>query len=377
MHPSASTFDSIDPAFLEQMRQVGDPLADGVIRRVLEEGDIALVNRILATLRLNSDPDPTDMPQYLRDYLDATSALPAWMDQQQIDIAENLFWEYGAPMITALFCASLPYCYMAKKGVQVLELTARLASNPTRRVLETAQFLVDGLSPGGLGPQGRGARAVQKVRLLHGMIRAQVLASGQWNPDWDVPINQEDLAGTLMSFSTVVLDSVLKLDFRLSSEEQEAYLHFWKVIGHQLGVDPQLVPPDMGSARRLTDMIQRHQAGDCPEGRFMTAKLIEMMQQHVPLAIFEHVPAMLMRHLLGTQWTDLIGVEAPEIEEALAGFVEFLARPFLEGSGFLLRTAVNEYFNQHLIKGLIDQGLEGKHAEFRLPDELRGKWGIG
>ena len=58
----------------------------------------------------------------------------------------------------------------------------------------------------------------------------------RWDDEWGTPINQEDLAGTLMTFSIQILDGFKKFKIPISEKDQEAYLHVWKVIGHVMGV---------------------------------------------------------------------------------------------------------------------------------------------
>jgi hypothetical protein len=75
-------------------------------------------------------------------------------------------------------------------------------------VMETGQFLIDVANVGGLDENGKGRRAIQRVRLMHAAVRHLIkarneLTPGMWHPDWGTPINQEDLAGTRMSFSYV------------------------------------------------------------------------------------------------------------------------------------------------------------------------------
>jgi hypothetical protein len=83
----------------------------------------------------------------------------------------DLFGRYAGHMLTILHCYSLPACFAAAKGVEVLYRTKRLQHQVSRRILETGQFLIDVLDEGGLGPHGRGRRSAQKVRLLHATIR--------------------------------------------------------------------------------------------------------------------------------------------------------------------------------------------------------------
>src|SRR4051794_19322678 len=47
-----------NPAFLDAMRQVGDPLADGVIQQVFADGNLGAVNQVLAQISCSDDPIP-------------------------------------------------------------------------------------------------------------------------------------------------------------------------------------------------------------------------------------------------------------------------------------------------------------------------------
>ena len=77
----------------------------------------------------------------------------------------------------ALACASLPACYAARKGVQVLHLTARLQSDPVRRIGEPAQLVLGVIAPGAPSPAGGGVRDAQKVRIMHAAVRHLIAES--------------------------------------------------------------------------------------------------------------------------------------------------------------------------------------------------------
>ncbi len=199
-----------------------------VIAQLLKDGEIASVNNLMRNLVANEYPVPESLPATVRDYLAQSGTLPDWADTKLIQAGEQVFWRYGPELILILYCYSLPFCYAGRNGVQVLALTTRLMSNPARRIVETAQMLVDVMQAGGLTQaQGRGRRTIQKVRLMHGAIRNLAQNSGTWKAEYGLPINQEDLAGTLMSFSWVALDGLAKIGITLSSADGEAYLHCW------------------------------------------------------------------------------------------------------------------------------------------------------
>ena len=101
----------------------------------------------------------------------------------------------------------------------VIYRTAQLYTNPRRRIVETSQMIIDVMQEGGLEPGGYGVRTAQKVRLMHAGVR-HLLLQRDWNPAWGVPINQEDLAGTLASFSAMVLDGLMKLQTKIQNQKQ-------------------------------------------------------------------------------------------------------------------------------------------------------------
>jgi hypothetical protein len=290
---------------------------------------------------------------------------------------ERVFWRYGPEIIMTLFCYGLPFCYAGAKGVQVLALTTRLFSNPTRRVIETAQMVVDVMAPGGLAANGRGVRTAQKVRLMHAAVRYQIATHGLWNPAWDRPINQEDLAGTLLAFSWVCLDGLRQMGFQLSADEADSYLHSWNVVGALLGIREALLPMHVAHAEALARAIQRRQYAACAEGQMMTQALIAMMQYHLPGNVFDAFPAALIRLLLGEEYADLLAVERHRMAEVLLGPWRhlFALKDDLMDDASVLRR-LREIFSRKLIEGLMLVGRGGQRVAFRMPTELRQTWGI-
>ena len=363
-------------SLLAAMRGIGDPPADSAIAQISSAGEVQAVNDMMRTLVANDGIVPESLPAAVRDYLAASGQLPAWADPARIQDGERVFWRYGPAMIAILNCYSLPYCYAARKGVQVLALTSRLFTNSTRRVIETAQMVIDVMRPGGLGAVGTGIRTAQKVRLMHAGVRFQIGSYKGWDPDWGTPINQEDLAATLMSFSWVILDGLRRLGFQLTADEQEAYLHSWKVVGHILGIRPEMLPETMVEAGSLARRFQETEYAACPEGKDMTAALVQMMQYHLPGALFDPVPAALIRYFMG-DYADLLGVGRPTVEEAV--FAPLRLMNAISGANIHAAEPIarlHEIFSRKLIEGLEFAARGGKRVPFTLPTELRQAWGV-
>lgn len=198
-------------------------------------------------------------------------------------------------------------------------MTARLETDTKRRIGETAQMIINVMAPGGLTPKGQGINDIQRVRLMHGAIRHLIFQSGRWDPQWDQPINQEDLAGTLMTFTVTILDSLEKLGVKVESREAEAYLHAWKVVGHILGIRAEMLPENVADAEDLMSAIRRRQFAPSDAGRQMTSALIEMLEDQVPGTIFKGMPATMIRHLLGDNTSDIIGVPTADWTQEMIG----------------------------------------------------------
>lgn len=362
---------------LDPMRQEGDPAADHVVAALFADGQVGVVNDLMATLVRNDDLAAEALPPIVREYLASTEVMPSWANPEMIEAGERVFWRYGPGIIAILFCYSLPFCYAARKGVQVLALTSRLYSNPTRRIIETAQMVIDVMRPDGLGELGTGIRTAQKVRLMHGAVRLLISRSDLWKAEFDKPINQEDMAGTLISFSWVVLDGLRRLGYDITDQEAEAYLHCWKVVGHIMGIREEMQAQNMADAEALARRIQARQYAACEEGQMMTKALAEMLQYYLPGELLDGLPATFIRYFLGDANADLLGVAAADLTQSILRPAQMLAQikgRLVHESDELAR--VHEVLGRALVQGLLFAGRGPKGVPFRIPNELLQTWGI-
>jgi ER-bound oxygenase mpaB/B'/Rubber oxygenase, catalytic domain len=304
---------------LPPLRGQGDPVADAVVADAVDGASYQDAGHILADLlgnlrSLRSDARVTEWIQEIQ-------PTPPWVDSALVAKGQELFTEWSLDIVTALFCASLPFAYAADQGVEVLERTSQLADPGTiaRRIAETGAMLLDVSEPGSLAPGRRGYQTVRIVRLLHAVIRARLTliaptADGDPPvPAWDnqtlgVPINQEDLLGTLLSFTTVVFRAFANMGMPLDAHDQESYLQLWGAIGALLGLESAeyvLVPSD---AEALTDVIAEELHRRSPAGRHLMDVLMGEMEISMPWGL-RKLPRTLVRHLAGDQLADMLSVE--------------------------------------------------------------------
>lgn len=295
--------DSLSPALLDVMHGMGDAPADAVIAALLESGGVSSANAALSHLIRNVDMPSADMPKVLSAFIDQWSALPAWTDMEKVRRAQNLFTSQGPCFGLVLMAESLPVLYCGGTGgAQVLYGTGQLSNNFRRRASQTLRFILDVMEPGGLEPMGKGIRAIQKVRLMHAAIRHYTRVSPLWagkDAEWGAPINQEELAGTLLAFSSVALDGLRKLEIEISPGDQECYLHAWKAIGHVLGIHGDLLPADMEAARGLWEQVKKRNFIPTKEGRALAAEHIKFLEELLPGKSLDGLPVSLMYFLMG------------------------------------------------------------------------------
>ncbi|WP_243713279.1 oxygenase MpaB family protein [Actinomadura sp. 6K520] len=149
-------------------------------------------------------------------------------------------------------CTSLYGGYLASRANKTLVRTGDLDSMAPRRLAETASWWVDVTTPGGLGRFDTGFKQTLRVRIMHAQVRAAMRRRGDWDHDaWDAPINQVQMAGTLLLFSLVMLLGSRALGLQFSAADRAAAMHLWRYVGHLMGVHPGLLPAGEADAWRL------------------------------------------------------------------------------------------------------------------------------
>jgi hypothetical protein len=378
----------LDDAFLDSMRQAGDPDADAVAHDLCERGSHRIVAQLIREGRVWDEtgaPSPL-LPEPVRHYLLSSRTLPPWQDPAKIRRAEEFFLLYGLASSTLLACASLPECYVMKYGAEVLAFTKFLQVDPTRRIRETAQMVMDVMSTGGLTSQGgriRGVETTQKVRVMHAIIRHMVehAPGSQANPidpelraKFGKPINQEDMAYTLMTFSYVVIRGFATMGLRMTDDEKDAYVHCWNVVGYLMGIREELLPATFEDSRELFTTIQRRQHGASQAGQNLTRALLGVLERPMPPA-FRRLPAVMTRDLVGDETADALGVpRAPLLNRAMlwtalkawAGIAMVLSRLYVKRPYRL----ASEFIHRRLMLAIGQ--LPG--GGFNFPPEFVNQW---
>lgn len=371
--------------FMDEMRLRGDALADEVIGKLFAEGKVESVNHLMRTLVGNDDVPSSKLPTDVMQYLLLTRASVPRLDAQKLKRAQEVFELFGPEVMMILGFYSLPAAYAARRGVQVLARTGSLRGRPVRRVFETAQMVVDVMSQGGLESQGRGVRTLQKVRLVHAAVRHMIRQNRRepWpTHELGVPLNQEDMAGTLMTFSYVVLEGMKALRIELTLEQQEAWLYAWTAVGRILGVHERLLPSSLEEARMLTRFIRERQVEPSAEGVALTHALIEGMKALVPGPL-EGLPASMIHFFLDQdQWqglnvADMLHVPRPDWTSSLAQAITYLGG-FTDwvGDHTFLPARLLRRVSKDIVEAMLLVEGRGERTAFHIPAQLQSSWNL-
>ncbi|WP_370087461.1 oxygenase MpaB family protein [Ekhidna sp.] len=397
----SSTFDisAIDADLLASFRNITDPLADQTIEKIIESGKKEHVNQMMMMLFRNESFEKgmfstlgDDVSKVLDAYIETTQKLPDWAEPQKIKDGERLFSLYGPEIFMLLNVSSLPLCYTCANGAQVLYDTGRLLVHNNnidplaRRLMETAQMVVNVLAEGGLSPQGKGLVTVQKVRLIHASIRYYLKQKRQFDTKkFGEPINQEDLAGTLMSFGPVILSGLRKLNVKLSDAEENNYMHCWRVVGYLMGIDERLLPDNYRDGFELATRILKNQSSESEAGKALTDSCIQFINYLIPGNAFSEVPAYFMDYFLqdfaassGKNLSQFIGISGRQDrkERIILGLAKLIVGGLshLEEHHFVQK--ISARFNKKLLEGVIHHFNDGKSVQFFIPPSLKKDWGL-
>jgi hypothetical protein len=229
--------------------------------------------------------------------------------------ARSLFAQHGEEICAALLLAALPEMYATAWGARVLVANGQLVWHLRRRIRQTAVFLMTILSEEerdstveqlGLGdievvrldPSKLFERATETLvaecaalRLFHHVLRSQLKSelaaevgekvedqtlTALLGPENKVPLNLEDLVGTLLTFSVTTFRVLDQFGVAWTADDQDSYLMFWDLVGALLGIDDQalltsvqekhhlvgwitLRPPTVDDAAALLDQLHQRQ----------------------------------------------------------------------------------------------------------------------
>jgi hypothetical protein len=185
-----------DPGRVEIIRNytmMGDAVADAYAALIPEFGFRTLVAMLEEACEKGVEAVPNAPPE-LAAFIRAMEATPDWVDMALVEQGAR---QERIPLVTispfairGAFIAT----FMNKYTALPMTMTGTLSdSKSARRVFETASFFTATAMPGALQRFGNGFKAAAKVRLMHSMVRYNIMRTGKWDvATYGIPIPQVD-----------------------------------------------------------------------------------------------------------------------------------------------------------------------------------------
>ncbi len=294
---------------LDAFRELQDPLADQVIDKYFPANKDSLLLH-LSSLAQNNDVLPDDAFEELKALYNSIQQTSKSIKSEDLEKGQDFFDTYASDIMLLLGFLSLPYCYTAAYGAEVLVQSKRILEDPARRLMDTASFVFDVTNRRAFEADGRALVSILKIRLLHAASRWYVNQSDHWDSGKKgKPINQEDMAGTNLSFSLVVIRGLRKLGKFIEPKKAFDYINYWNKIGLLLGLDPELTPETNKEAFYLEKQIRFRHFRTSEAGLQLTSSLYKYYEKAVIDSPLEGLVKPFMIHLLGDKVARQLGME--------------------------------------------------------------------
>lgn len=240
--------------YIDSLRR-GDPLADAFADDCIAIGK----TKAMAMLTNWLDGVPIDQiegaPKSLKDLVAQLEDTPDFVDFDQIDQGAAAFSRHAREAGLALSTTSLVSGYGNPSASKPLIMTGRFSEMAPVRAIETSMWVFTVARPRGLHRASEGFKRTVRVRMIHAFVRRHILADDEWDIDADgIPINQSDLAYTVVEFMWLPVRSMQMLGVYYIPDDLAAIYAMWRYMAHLMGVDACLVPSNAEQAQQLEDL---------------------------------------------------------------------------------------------------------------------------
>jgi ER-bound oxygenase mpaB/B'/Rubber oxygenase, catalytic domain len=246
-----------------------DPVAEAFVKDAYIDGNSSHGRAMLDQALAHGIESVADAPASMVRLFSEFEKDPPWVDHDLVERGAFLFRRCG-PAIFSLNGVGTLLAYTEDPIVQPLSMTGKYAGDAAlNRFMETARFWIDVSEPGGTRPGAPGRATAMRVRIMHVFLRQRITRHPQWQlAAWGKPISQAEATITLLSGGFASGLAMHKLGYRSTASDILAMMHFWRYVGHLMGVQPRWYPADLREAGQLMTLYFAKRAfGAVQDGR--------------------------------------------------------------------------------------------------------------
>ncbi|KAK5097061.1 hypothetical protein LTS08_007081 [Lithohypha guttulata] len=263
--------------------------------------------------------DHHDKHSKLQELWDQVTNIPEWVDWEQIERGQDVFYRYGGATLTGLAYQSLLGGMGANRVVEVLARTGGFGVKVARhRLFETTQHILQCTrSLESIKPGGDGFASSLRVRLLHASVRQRILKLTKTRPSYysvekyGVPINDLDSMATIGTFSgTIIWLSLPRQGIFLRQQEVEDYIALWRLIAHYLGTPTEYFA-EPAKARAMMESLLMNEINPSQTSQVLANNVIRCLENQPPAYASRSFLEANARWLNGNELCDALGLGKP------------------------------------------------------------------
>lgn len=223
---------------------LGDTVADAYAALTPQFGFRRLIDMLTQACEKGVESVP-DAPRELVDFIASMERKPDWVDMKLVAEGARYSRNQMATLVPFAIRGAFIATFMNKYSGLPMALTGALSNETSvQRVKETASFFTTATLPGALERYGSGFKAAALVRLMHSMVRFNILKrSKKWDVAvYGIPIPQVDQmpAGTIPAFLTAF--DVVRKGRKHFDKRERAIVELCRYQSYLLGLPEDLLP---------------------------------------------------------------------------------------------------------------------------------------
>lgn len=270
---------------------------------------------------------PSNFPKTVKSLFKDYNIKPSPEEQRILERGQAFFNERGDIYLAMLGFYSLPYCYAFADGAEVLVRSKRIMEESGKRLGETAKFLLEIFKPGAFISSNHAFLVCAKIRLIHAFSRYFINQYAKdWKDEYGKPINQEDLLGTNLAFSLLVLRGMRKIGLTISTSETELILAYWKYLGKLMGIQEDFWPETAKEAFELEKLIRKRHMKNSMAGEKLIRSLLNYYEENQKEEFLKGKSESLVAYMVGKEASNALGIqsELPLSSEVMGSIFKLL-----------------------------------------------------
>lgn len=386
-----------DDRFLDALRASVDLTADRCVAQLAandnERGTFHVLNRNDVTV-------PADAPAPIRAFFTETdlallletdrTRFPKGVDEERLRRGERVFLDHCVEFCLILLGKSLPEGYAAPCLSELLAMSGNLEKKPYRRLIGVLQLVVDVCEVGGFEPEGRAIAAARQARLLHAGVRRLVTRiRPEYVACYGAPANFEDMLGTIMGLSLLIVNGAPQLWGGIDDAEAEDFYYLWRAFAVAMGIHPpgqegsdEWVPRNIAEAQEFYHAYERrhyeHNPASNPTGCALAGENLRMLKHLLPgwarALGGEKAIELLCERLLGAEACRRVGLPTPAFDSAFAAVASTIMQAGVRVLGVLDRLdpngRIHPTLSTMLLKDMIRREYGPGTVTFLIPESI-------